>query len=71
MSNGLHNVTVYVNDAYGNNAKSETFNFTVAVAKKVLQTEPFPTATVAAVSAVLVAVVFGAWLVIYFKKHKR
>jgi len=66
LSNGLHNVTVYVNDTYGNTGKSETINFTIA---EPLKTESFPTAIIAAVSAA-VAVVVVAGLSVYFKKRK-
>ena len=62
MTNGLHTLTVYANDTYGNMGAS-TINFTVA------KPAPFPPATIAAVSgAVTVVVVAG--LLVYFKKFK-
>jgi len=64
MTNGLHSITVYANDTFGNMGASETVSFTIA------KPEPFPTATVAAVSGV-VAVVVVAALLVYFKKRKR
>ena len=63
MTNGVHNVTVYANDTYGNIGTSQTINFTVA------KPQPFPTATVAAVS-VAVAIVVVAGLLVYVKKRK-
>jgi hypothetical protein len=65
LSNGLHNVTVYVNDTYGGTGKSETVNFTVAVAEPLA---PFPTTLV--IASVASIVVIGAGLLVYFKKHK-
>jgi hypothetical protein len=60
LSVGLHNVTVYANDTFGNFA-SETVQFGVA--------EPFPVVPVAAASVTtLVVVVVG--LLVYFKKRK-
>jgi len=64
LSNGLHNVTVYAIDTYGNMGASETIHFTVTAP------EPFPTVPVA--SAFLIAIVAaGAGLLVYFKKRKR
>ena len=62
IPNGLHSITVYANDTLGNLGAS-TVNFTVA------KPEPFPTATIAAVSVASVVVVVGAGLLVYFKKH--
>lgn len=65
MTSGLHNITVYANDTYGNIGASPTIVFTIA------KPEPFPTATIAAVSgasAALVVVVAG--LLVGFKKRK-
>jgi len=63
LTNGLHNVTVYAEDMFGNEGASETIAFTVAL-------EPFPTVLVAIASIGLVAGV-GAGLLTYFKKRKR
>ena len=63
MTNGLHSITVYANDTFGNVGASETISFTIA------KPEPFPTATVAAASGAL-AVLVVAGLVVYFKKRK-
>src|SRR5208283_178224 len=46
MTNGLHNITAYAEDTFGNIGASQTINFTIAVH----DAEFFPTATVAAVS---------------------
>jgi N-acetylneuraminic acid mutarotase len=65
LSSGLHNLTVYAKDTYGNIGASETINFTIAE-----ETEPFPTAIVATASGASVAAV-GAGLLVYFKKRKN
>jgi parallel beta-helix repeat protein len=62
VANGVHNVTVYANNTYGNMA-SETVNFTVA------KPSPFPTIWVA--TAAVIAVAVGLGLLVYFKKRKR
>ena len=49
LSNGVHNVTVYAKDSFGNIGASETINFTVA-------SEPFPTVLVAAASTAFTAI---------------
>ncbi len=64
VTNGVHNVTVYANDTYGNMGASETVTFTVAVP------EPFPTVPVAAASVAVVAAVITG-LLLYFKKRKK
>jgi parallel beta-helix repeat protein len=61
LSSGLHNVTVYANDTYGNMAASETVTFTIP--------QPFPVVPVAATSVIVAVVVVG--LLVYFKKRKR
>jgi hypothetical protein len=61
VANGLHNVTVYAKDAFGNLGISETVRFTVDV--------PFPTIFVI-VPIVSVAVV-GVGVLVYFKKRKH
>jgi hypothetical protein len=65
LSNGLHNVTVYANDTYGNMGASKTINFTVAVAEP----ECFPIVPITAL--VVVAVIVVAGLLVYHKKHKH
>jgi len=64
LTNGIHNVTVYVCDAMGNIGPSETVTFTVDVP------EPFPAAFVSAISAASVATV-GTSLLLYRKKRIR
>jgi hypothetical protein len=64
LSNGLHNVTVYVKDDFDNVGTSETIYFTVEVP------EPFPTTSVAVASIATVAVV-GVIILVYFKKRKH
>jgi hypothetical protein len=62
LSAGLHNVTVYAKDAFGNFGSSETVQFSVA--------DPFPFVPVAAASVAAVVLV-SAGLLVYFKKRKR
>ena len=61
LSSGLHNLTVYVEDAEGNLGMSETVYFTIL--------EPFPTTLVAIASLVIVAVV-GACLLAYSRRKE-
>jgi hypothetical protein len=64
LSNGLHNITVYAKDEFGNMGASETIAFTIAVP------EPFPASLVITASVASIAVV-GVVLLVYFKKRKR
>jgi hypothetical protein len=63
LTGGLHNVTVYAKDEFGNTGASEVISFSVAEAS-------FPAVPVAAASAATVAVV-GVGLLVYFKKRKH
>jgi parallel beta-helix repeat protein len=65
IPNGLHSITVYANDTYGNMGASETITFRVKLP------ESFPIATVVAVLGASAVVIAGAGLVIYFRKCKR
>jgi len=60
LANGVHNVTVYAKDEFGNVGASEAVSFTVEV--------PFPGMLV--VAPVASVAVVGAVLAIYFKKRK-
>ena len=64
LANGMHNVTVYATDTFGNEGASETVNFTLEVP------EPFPTTLVAAASVATVAII-GVGLLVYFKKSRH
>ena len=67
LSGGIHNITIYANDTFGNMAASQTTTFTVSKPVSFLSV---PTATVAAISgAIAIAVVAG--LLVYFKKHTQ
>ena len=66
LANGLHNVTIYSNDTFGNMGTSNAINFTIAIPKP----QPFPIVTVAAVSGAIAVIVIASFLV-YFKKHRR
>jgi Kelch motif len=65
LPNGLHNLTVYANDTYGNMGVSETISFTVAVP------EPFPVAPVAAGVAMVAVVIVAAGLLLYNRKRHK
>jgi len=65
LSIGLHNVTVYANDTFGNVGKSQIINFTIT------KRELFPIEPVAVGFAVSVAVVVGAGLLVYHKNQKK
>jgi hypothetical protein len=61
LCSGLHNVTVYAQDAFENEGASETVTFNVA--------EPSPTALVAA--SIATVAVIGVVFLVYFKKRKH
>jgi parallel beta-helix repeat protein len=64
LSNGLHKVTVYANDTFGNTGASKTIYFNI--------TEPFPTILVIALIASVASVgIIGVVLLVYFKKLKK
>jgi parallel beta-helix repeat protein len=64
LSSGLHNITVYANDTYGNIGASPAVTFTVA------KPETFPTALVATASGASAAVACLG-LLVYFKRRKH
>jgi hypothetical protein len=59
LSSGKHSLTIYSNDTAGNMGSSKTIYFTVS--------EPFPTTWILA--SVVLVVVVGVGLLVYFKKH--
>jgi hypothetical protein len=61
LSSGMHNITVYAKDLFGNVGASETITFTVTVL--------FPVVPVVAVA--IVAVIVAVGLLVYRKKHSR
>jgi hypothetical protein len=63
LTNGLHNVTVYAKDTFGNEGASETIAFTVAL-------ESFPTAPVAAASIAVVTLA-SIVILVYIKRNKH
>lgn len=67
LSAGLHNITVYAQDTYGNVAASKTIDFTIAEETK---PQPFPS-TIVALSVVAVVVVVGVGLIVYLRKIRR
>jgi hypothetical protein len=60
LSNGLHNLTVYAEDSFGNVGASETISFSVEL--------PFP-AGLAAVASGASATIIAIGLLVYFKKR--
>ncbi|MCJ7561168.1 hypothetical protein MUO79_11245, partial [Candidatus Bathyarchaeota archaeon] len=66
VSNGLHNITVFAIDPYGNIGASKTIHFSIAEEPK---PEPFPTTLV--VATIVSVAVIGMVLLVYFKKRKR
>ncbi len=66
ISNGLHTITMYSQDTFGNIGSSQTISFTVAKPEP----ESFPVVPVAVVSIVAVALAV-AGLLVYHKKHKK
>ena len=67
LSDGLHNLTFYANDTFGNMGASETINFTIAVPEQ--EAESFPVVHVVVVSAASIAAVATAGLL--FLRRKR
>ena len=66
LPTGMHNITVYAQDSFGNIGSSETISFTIAKP----ESESFPVVPVAVASVVAVALVV-AGLLVYHKKHKQ
>lgn len=62
LTSGLHNVTVYAKDEFGNVGASATVTFNVQ--------EPFPIAPIAVASGASIAVI-GVGLLVYLKKRKH
>ena len=64
LADGLHNITVYATDTFGNIGTSETISFTIVEPPK-----SFPTTLV--IASVITIAVTGMGLIIYFKKRKH
>jgi hypothetical protein len=64
LPNGLHNVTVYANDTFGNMGMSKIINFTITIP------QPFPVVPIAIGSAVAI-VAIATTLLVYFKKRRK
>ncbi len=64
LLNGLHNITVYANDTFGNIGASQTIQFTI-----VEETELFLTTWL--IASVMFIAVIGVGLIVYFKKHEH
>jgi len=65
LSNGLHNLTVYANDTFGNMGASEPVSFTVAVPER------FPFVPFAVAAVAVIAIVAVAGLLLYRRKRRR
>lgn len=63
LSSGVHSITVYANDTYGNMGASENVSFTIS--------KPFPTVTVVIVSGAVIVTAVAAGVLFYLKKHKH
>lgn len=70
MANGVHTITVYANDTFGNRGESGTVTFIVVKPESTSQPEPFLTSPVVAVFAAVMAVV-AVGVMVYWKKRKR
>jgi predicted phage tail protein len=66
LSLGEYNVTVYAQDTVGNVGASETIYFNIAEKP---EPQPFPTTLIIVASIVLLVVVIGIGLLVYFKKR--
>jgi len=66
LKNGLHSLTVYANDTYGNTGASQTITFNVG--KTAIATSL--TTTTVLIAAPILIVCFVAGLLIYLKKHR-
>jgi len=65
LSDGMHNLTVYAEDVFGNEGTSETITFTVS-------TEAFETSPLVLIAAISIPVaVVSVGLLVYFKKRKH
>jgi hypothetical protein len=64
LPNGLHNITVYAEDTFGNIGSSETTSFTVAKSEP----EPFPVVPVAVASVAVLVMILS---VLLFRRHRK
>lgn len=70
LTNGHYSLTIYAKDSFGNIAKSETVNFTVADPDPE-HTHTFPTATITAISVVVAAVVGIGLAALSYRRHRK
>lgn len=69
LPNGVHNVTVYANDTFGNVASSQLVNFTVDyIVTHVSYPTPFPTTSIVATSSVIAVAIASVGIFYHFKK---
>ena len=69
LANGIHNVTIYAQDTFGNQGSSQTINFTIAKPEPLPPQESFPVVPVVAIFVVVVTLVV-AGLLVYHKKRR-
>jgi hypothetical protein len=70
LSNGAHNVTIYVWDVAGNIGASETLHFSIAKPEpKPHSPEPFPITLIVALLASVA--IIGAGILVYFKRRNH
>jgi len=71
VPDGMHKITLYADDSFGNVMHSETIYFSVKVPEEPEpQPKPFPVVPVAAASIATIAVV-GVGLLVYYKKRSH
>jgi len=63
LPSGLHNVTVYAEDEFGNVGSSETVSFTIQ--------EPESFSAVLAIFSIASVTLVGTVLLVYFKKREQ
>jgi nitrous oxidase accessory protein len=66
---GLHNITIYAEDLFGNNATSEPIYFTIAEPEPT--PEPFPAVLIAVAASATVVAVVSAGLLLYLRRKNR
>jgi hypothetical protein len=71
LSTGMHNITVYANDTFGNIVASVTVYFSVEVPVETPEPHPEPFPTTLVIASVITVTVEGIGLLIYFKKRKH
>ncbi len=69
LPSGLHNVTVYAKDAFGNEAASKTITFNVDLPPQ--PPDPLPVLPIAAATVVVAVIIVAAGLLLYNRKRRK